>query len=219
MLHRSDYPLCRMAQVAAAFCFCLSLSACNRAGLRIPGASLDFPETPTHYRAQRSYSYRLVVLPPVDLRPDHYGERIAGTRWTACSTDAAAGENVSAIIQERLAKEVASSKLFDSVSQDEPVDGHLTLRSEVHAFCSQVVGFLYLRVAGIVALNIVVERGGRVLFKEKLERVVTDADPQYTGSQVAFIEQAMRVTMIDSLRELLRDLLQRLERSAAGWQN
>jgi len=185
--------------------------------MRIRGASSDFPETPTRYTGQKSYPLKLVVLPPVDLRSDHYGERVAGTRWTACTTDASLGSDVVPIVRNRLAKEIAASKLFQTVSQDEPVDGDLVLRSEIHAFCSQAVGFLYVRVAGIVALNFTVERNRRVVFKEKLERVVTDADPQYTGSQVSFLEQAMRVTMMDSLRELLRDLLQRLDQAAAGW--
>jgi hypothetical protein len=185
--------------------------------MRIPGASLDFPETPTRYTAQKSYPYKLFVLPPVDLRPDHYGERVAGTRWTACSTGASLGKNVSPVIQDRLLKELSSSKLFDAVRLETPGDGDLTLRTEIHAFCSQVVGFIYGRAAGIVALNFTVEQRTRTLFKEKLERVVTDADPQYTGSQVSFIEQAMKVTMMDSLRELLRDLLQRLDRDAPGW--
>jgi hypothetical protein len=216
-MFRSEYFIhgLRIAAVAA-FC-CFLLPACNRAGMRIPGASLDFPETPTRYTAQKSYPYSIVVLPPVDLRPDHYGERVAGTRWTGCTTDASLGRDVVPVVRERLVKELAASKLFATVSQDEAVKGDLILRSEIHAFCSQVVGFIYSRVAGIVALNIVVERDGQPVFKEKLERVVTDADPQYTGSQVTFIEQAMRVTMMDSLRELLRDFLQHFDRAAAGW--
>jgi len=203
--------------LAVGVIICLSLSACNRAGMRIPGASSDFPETPTRYTAQKSYPLKLFVLPPVDLRSDHYGERVAGTRWTACTTDASLGTDVVPVLRDRVVKEVAASKLFAAVSQEDPGDADLTLRTEIHAFCSQVVGFLYGRAAGIVALNFTVEQRGRTLFKEKLERVVTDADPQYTGSQVSFIEQAMKVTMMDSLRELLRDLLQRLDQAAAGW--
>lgn len=205
-----------MRVTAGIFC-CLALSACNRAGMRIPGASLDFPETPTRYTAQKSYPLTLVVLLPVDLRSDHYGERVAGTRWTACTTDASLGTDVVPVVRDRVVKEIAASKLFAAVSQEGPGDADLTLRTEIHAFCSQVVGFIYGRAAGIVALNFTVEQRGRTFFKEKLERVVTDADPQYTGSQVSFIEQAMKVTMMDSLRELLRDLLQRLDTAAAGW--
>jgi len=88
------------------------------------------------------------------------------------------------------------------------------IRSEIHAFCSQAVGFLFVRVAGISALKVTVERNGRALFQHKFERVVTDGDPQYSGSQVGFIEQAMTTTMADSLRELLKDFFARLEREA-----
>ena len=41
---------------------------------------------------------------------------------------------------------------------------------------------------------------------------------EYTGSQVTFIEQAMRVTMADSLRELVRDVLEQTEAEANSWQ-
>jgi ABC-type uncharacterized transport system auxiliary subunit len=191
--------------------------ACNRAALRIPGASLSFPETPTRYAVQKTYPYNVAVAPPTDLRADHYGERVAGTRWTGCQTDALWGDQAPSIIQSRLATELSASKLFADARPGEPSAGDLVIRSEIHAFCSQVVGFIYNRVAGITALNIVLERDGKVLFKQKFERVVTDADPQYTGSQVTFLEQAMRVTMADSLRELIRDLLGRLERDAASW--
>jgi hypothetical protein len=61
------------------------------------------------------------------------------------------------------------------------------------------------------------KRDGRPLLEHKFERVVTDADAQYTGSQVTFIEQAMQVTMADSLRELMRDVLTEIERNAGGW--
>ncbi|MBI1816196.1 MAG: hypothetical protein HYR72_14560 [Deltaproteobacteria bacterium] len=91
------------------------------------------------------------------------------------------------------------------------------VRSEIDAFCSQAVGFLFSRVAGITALKITVERDGRPLFERKFERVITDADAEYSGSRATFIERAMQVTMADSLREVLRDLLAELDRKAAGW--
>jgi hypothetical protein len=72
-------------------------------------------------------------------------------------------------------------------------------------------------VAGIASLRITVERNGKRLFENRFERVVTDADDEYTGSQVAFIEQAMAVTIADSLRVLFRDLLLTLEREASTW--
>jgi ABC-type uncharacterized transport system auxiliary subunit len=214
---KSSFPLTRRSIWLVASLFCLSLGACNRAAVRIPGASLSFPETPTRYVAQKTYPYNVAVAPPTDLRADHYGERVAGTRWTGCQTDALWGDQAPSIIQSRLVTELSASKVVANARPGEPAAGDLVIRSEIHAFCSQVVGFLYGRVAGIAALNIILERDGKVLFKQKLERVVTDADREYTGSQVGFIEQAMRVTMADSLRELIRDFLVRLERDAANW--
>ena len=182
--------------------------------MRIPGASLPFPDTPTRYTAQRTYPLSLAVVLPVDRRPEHYGDRVAKTRWRGCRTDPFWASDAPAVVRDRMVTELAASKLFARVSDATPSAGDMVLRTEIHAFCSQAVGFLLLRVAGISAVDVTVERDGVVLFQRKLERVVTDADPAYTGSQVAFIEQAMQVTMADSLRELLRELLVDLEHEA-----
>jgi len=85
------------------------------------------------------------------------------------------------------------------------------LKSEIHAFCSQAKGVLLVRDAGIAAVRFSLERDGKVVWERKIEHVVTDADPEYSGSQVTFVEQAMRVTMADSLRLVLRDLLREIE--------
>ena len=60
-------------------------------------------------------------------------------------------------------------------------------------------------------LHITLRRNGKFFMNEKFEKVVTDADPEYTGSQLAFIQQAMRVTMADSLRELMKNMLGKIE--------
>jgi hypothetical protein len=195
----------------------LSALGCNRAAVRIPGASLSFPPTSTRYAAQKTHPFKISVAMPIDRRADHYGERVAGTRWTGCRTDPFWETDATALVRERLVAALADAKLFDRVSSKPPVQGDLVLRSELDAFCSQAVGFLFMRVVGITALKIAVERDGQVWFEHKFERVVTDADPQYTGSQAGFIEQAMQVTMADSLRELLRDVLAELDGRADTW--
>jgi hypothetical protein len=91
------------------------------------------------------------------------------------------------------------------------------MKTEIHAFCSQTVGFFIARVAGISSLHVILEQDGKVLLDRKFEKVVTDADKEYTGSQVGFIEQAMKVTMADSLRELLKDMLKQIEAEAKTW--
>lgn len=201
----------------AAVAACVSAVACNRAAMRIPGASLSFPPTSTGYAASRTYRFSVVVAMPMDRRPEHYGEAVAGTRWTGCRTDPFWASDAPSVIRDRMVAELAQSKLFTNVSHEPPAAGDLVVRSDIEAFCSQAVGFLVLRVAGISALKITVERDGRPLLEHKFERVVTDADAQYTGSQVTFIEQAMQVTMADSFRELMRDVLAQFEREAGGW--
>jgi len=82
-----------------------------------------------------------------------------------------------------------------------------------------VVGLVFERAAGIVAIHFTLMKDGKVVWEKKIERVVTDADPEYTGTLVATIEQAMRVTETDSLRVVLRELLQDLDNSAVGRRN
>jgi hypothetical protein len=68
-----------------------------------------------------------------------------------------------------------------------------------------------------VAIKFTIERNGVVLLEKRYERVVTDADPEYTGSQVTMIEHAMNQTVSDSLRELLRDFLTEIAARAPRW--
>lgn len=206
-----------LAASLSAVTVCLSVVACNRAAVRIPGASLSFPPTSTQYSAQKTYPLNVSVAMPVDRRPEHYGESIAGTRWTGCRTDPFWASDAPSVIRDRIVLELVQSKLFALVSQEPRTPDEVVVRSEIDAFCSQAVGFLFSRVAGITALKITVERDGRPLFERKFERVITDADAEYSGSRATFIERAMQVTMADSLREVLRDLLAELDRKAAGW--
>ncbi|HZQ46737.1 MAG TPA: hypothetical protein VFC07_06995, partial [Verrucomicrobiae bacterium] len=193
-------------------------TGCNRATLRIPGASTAFPETAVHYTAKTKLPYRLVVELPVDNRTQHYGDKIAGTKWKACSTDALWGKDAAQLlIQERLVREFSASGRFAEVATNQARAGDVVLKTDIHAFCSQVIGFLFDRVAGITSLQMSMERDGKVLLDKQFEKVVTDADPEYTGSQATFVEQAMRVTMADSLREVIRNTLQQCDTNAVKW--
>ena len=194
----------------------LLLTGCNRATLRIPGASTAFPPTATHYAARTKLPYRLVIELPLDSRTRHYGEKFDG--WKAVSTDGLWSKNTAqSLIQERLVQEFSASGLFAEVTTDQARPGDVVLKTDIHAFCSQAVGFLYDRVAGITSLQISMERDGKSLLNQQFDRTVTDADPEYSGSQVTFIEQAMRVTMADSLREAIRNSLQQCDVNAAAW--
>lgn len=192
---------------------CTNIAACssNRAAVRIPGASFSFPQTSTGFVAKRPLGMAIYVQLPVDVRSAHYGERVAGTQWEGCKTDALWFDKAAILVHERLSQELASSKLVDQATSSSHPSDQLILKSEIYAFCSQANGVLLVRVAGIAAVRFSLERDGKVVWERKIERVVTDADPEYSGSQVTFLEQAMRVTMADSLRLVLRDLLGGIE--------
>lgn len=100
--------------------------------------------------------------------------------------------------------------MFTHVSRNPPRIGEMIIRTEIRAFCSQAVGFLILTVAGISSIHLVVEQNGQRLLERTFEQVVTDDDPRYTGLQIATIEKAMVPSMGDSLRELVREVLQHL---------
>src|ERR1041384_6334638 len=136
-------------------------SGCNRAAVRIPGASLAFPETATYYRAKANYPYTIVVLTPVDRRSEHYGQPIAGTRWKGCSTDPFWGDDAAALIQKRLVSELEASGLFSSVATASTRQDDVVVRTDIHAFCSQAVGFLIVRVAGTRGAQATSEQNGR----------------------------------------------------------
>lgn len=193
----------------------LATTGCNRATLRVYGASGEFPQTVSGYIAKARFPARLVVELPHDDRAQHYGEKVGGTKWKGCSTDALWGKDAAAqLIQERLVQEFSASGLFSEVTTNAPRAGDIVLKTDIHAFCSKAVGFIYGRVAGICSLQISLERDGKVLMNQTFEKVVTDADPEYTGSQVTFIEQAMRVTMADSLRVTLENMLEQCDATA-----
>jgi ABC-type uncharacterized transport system auxiliary subunit len=198
-------------------CVLISGSGCNRATMRIPGASGDFPETATHYTTATKLPYTLVVATPSDHRKEHERERVACTKWKSASTDAMWSTDTAKMFQERLVKELKSSGMFLQVTNRPPKPEDLVLKTEIDVFSSQARGFLFVRVVGMSALRVSLERKGKTLLEQKFERVVTDADKEYTGSQVSFIEQAMRVTMADSLRELMKDMLKEIDAKAAVW--
>jgi len=187
------------------------LTGCNRSALRIPGASEPFPETKTAYIAKTNSSYAIVVNTPLDLREKHYDEKVAGTGWTGCSTDPFWATNAPTVIQRSLIKELQDSRIFSKVATKPISPNDIIMKTEIHAFCSSTYGFIIGRVAGITSLRIILEQNGKVLLDRKFEKVVTDADEEYTGSQAGFIEQAMSETMADSLREVEKNMLKQFD--------
>ncbi len=193
------------------------MNGCNRSALRVPGASLAFPQTPTRYVAKAGYPYVIVISTPIDERAKHYGERVAGTKWKGCSTDPFWNTSAPQIIEERLITELQASNLFSKASRVSTNQQDVIMKTEIHAFCSQTRGFFWVRVVGISSLRVILEQNGKVLLDHKFEKVVTDADKEYTGSQVSFVEQAMKVSMADSLRELLKEMFKQIEANSSTW--
>src|SRR4030042_6129446 len=94
--------------------------------------------------------------------------------FNGCTVEGDAGQ----LIQERLVRELRSSGLFSEVKNTPTGPEDVVMRTELHAFCSQVVGFIYGRVAGIRALRVSLERNGKILMDYKFEKVVTDSDKE-----------------------------------------
>jgi len=109
------------------------------------------------------------------------------------------------VLATEIARELGATGIFRRVEQNTD-PGALVLDTEMRAFCSQVIGFLWLRVAGIVSLHFALRDGDHVLYERTLEKVVTDADEEYSGSQVTWIETAMKTTLSDGLRTVLYKL-------------
>lgn len=198
--------------ILAAIGALLLTTACNRAGARIPYASGAFHPAKTGYVASKKSSRTIRVSEPVDDRPAHYGEKIAGTKWKACSTDPFPTTTAAGILSGELERELIRSEIFAAVNPPEDPEV-LVLETQIRAMCAQAIGFIYGRVAGITSFHFTLKDGDRVLFDRTIERVVTDADPEYTGKSVGFIEQVMKVTISDSLREVQRELLPALEQA------
>lgn len=187
--------------------------SCNRAALRIPAAAGAFHPAKTGYTAARARWGTVQIAPPLDERAQHYGERVAGTRWKACETDPFWNNSMPVVLARELEREVGASGLFQRVVTTPPAERALVLETRVHAFCAQAVGFLFVRVAGISSLHFTLRDGEAIVFDQTIERVITDADDEYSGQYVTTIEQAMKVLLSDSLRESLRALFSELEKA------
>lgn len=195
----------------------ITLTGCNRANVRVPGASFETSAQPTKFVAKNRLQARVVVLAPIDVRPQHYGEKVAGTDWKACETDSLTTDQAKAAVQRQLIAAITESHMFLAVSADTPSIGDLVVQPEIHALCSSVYGVLIVRAAGIAAIQLKVTRGEHMLFTQKFERVVVDNEPEYSGSQVTFIEHAMRTLMSDSLRELSRSVVIQIDKNLSSW--
>lgn len=188
----------------------LASSGCNRAALRLHGTARAFQPARTGYAAESTSARSVRVALPIDARPAHYGERVANTRWKGCDTDPFWGDEAARTLAGEIERELREGKLFAQVlANDDP--SALVLETEIRALCAQVIGFFWGRVAGITSLHFTLRDGDAVLFERTIENVVTDADEEYGGPQVGFIEQAMKLLISESLRGVLYELMRGLD--------
>jgi hypothetical protein len=196
----------------------LFVCGCNHSAYRISGSSLPFAEMrPSDKPATSRYPYTLVVSSPIDKRPQHYREFVAGTKWDGCTSDPFWGWDASQMIQQRVVKEFEASGLFSKVSTVSAASDDVIMKTEIHSFCSKSVGCLYIHVVGVISLRVTLEQNGKVFLDRKFERVVTDADIEYTRAEVGFIKKAMFFALVDSLRQVLIDLREQTEADSEIW--
>lgn len=188
----------------------LMTSGCNRAALRLYGVGDSFPPAVTHFSSKVQHPYPVFIDWPEDKTAEYYGHSIAGTSWQGTRTDTFEKNTMRNLIYKELQRELQSAKVFTGISNDK-MESDLTVETEIRAFGAQVRGFIWSRVGGVASLKFVLKQGDRVLFEKVYEKVVTDGDPEYTGSSVGFIEDGMRAAMSDSLREVLNAFLRDLE--------
>ena len=190
----------------------LLAGGCNRAALRIYGVGDPFPWAATNFSAKKPHPETVFVAPPTDKTSDYYDHSIAGTSWQGTRTDTFSEGAMQDLVRQELKRELQFSKIFTGVNSA-PTEGGLTLDTEVRAFGAQVRGFIWSRVGGVSSFEFTLRRGGKVLFQKAYEKVVTDGDPEYTGQSVGFIEDAMRATMSDSFREVLKEFFADLDQA------
>ena len=191
-----------------------TLGACDTP-VRIPGLSFAFPESAPGFISQKRVSESLTIAPSVDSRSSHIGEDIAKSSWEATAADTLGPDQLPKLIDQRLAEAVAKANLFSGIGPSVP-QGQWTLSPEIQVFGAQTRGFIGRRVAGLVSIKFTLRRGTVVVWEQVVQRVVTDADPEYTGSFITTVEQAMRRSLADSLRLVLGDAIKQIDKSVQG---
>ncbi len=185
------------------------VSACETP--RVPGLSLSFPNTKPDFVSAKRSAESLSIVPSIDRRRGFIGRDVAKTGWLACKVDTLGEGALPQLVDERIAEAVNSAQISTKV---QPADAQAawSLTPEIQVFCTQSRGFIARRVAGLVAIKFTLKKGSTVAWEQTIERVVTDADPDFTGSFITTVEQAMRRAMADSLRLVLRDALREMDK-------
>jgi hypothetical protein len=171
-----------------------------------------FPDGPTKFVAVRTSPHQIVVDMPLDMRAEHASEAVAGSDWNGCKLDPVWGPSAPKAIQNRLLRELTSAKLFSQVQPGQQTTAEFRLKTEVHAFCGDTrrVGPFEYRGAGISSFLFSLERNGKLVWQGKIEKVIKDNDPEYSGTMFTRKITAITHVMSDSLRVVLKDLFAQL---------
>lgn len=143
------------------------------------------------------FGWPLEIAMPSDLRETAQPAALMSL-GQRCDVASPFGAQTAYAVQQRLRGKLLNSGLFESVatSTEAPASGRV--RAEVLAMCSQIDGFISLRVVGVSSFRFVLERNGVVLLEKTYAASVSDRDAEYTGSQVTTREQARIRTVLDS---------------------
>ena len=189
-----------------------AITACETP--HVPGLSLGFPDSAPAFVSSRRTSDDLSIAPSIDRRSEYIGRDVAGTGWLACKADTLNSGQLPKLVDERINEAISAAKIFSDVKTPD-VKTKWTLSPEIQVFCSQTRGFIGRRVAGLVTIKFSLQREGVAVWEQAIEQVVTDADSEYTGSFVTTVEQAMRRSMADSLRVVLKRALGEIDKAAS----
>lgn len=184
---------------------------CNRGALRLYGTGDSFPPSMTGFTSEKMHPQSVYIEWPEDKTEDFYGQPVAGTSWQGTRTDTMDRSTLQGLVRSELTREVEAAGLFSGIDSEPSAKG-LVLETEIQAFGSQVRGFLFSRIGGVASFQFTLKKGERVLFEKVYEKVVRDNDDEYTGKSFGMIEDAMRATMSDSYREVLKALFWDLEK-------
>jgi len=196
-----------MKKISFVFVLMVMVVGCNRGAARFHGFSNSFNPVYLKEIPSVTHPYAIEVELPKDVRTEYYGKSVGGTSWQGTRTDTFSGYTGTRIVQQEMERAIKESRLFVASS---PTTESLVMSSELRVFGSQVRGFMWARAAGIVSLKIELRNQETVVFSKLYEKIITDGSAEYSGSQLTFIEQAMRILMSDSLRVLLQEMVRDL---------
>jgi hypothetical protein len=161
------------------------------------------------------FNEALFVSPPADFRATAEQPTAKEVEWT-CDQPSPFGSRTSELVHQKLRADLRNSGLFRHVDAALGSSSPLAVQAEIRALCSEIRGFLWLRVLGTTSLRLALLREGVPIVEKSYTAIVTDADDEYTGSQFTTREQARLRTLMDSLHVVLGRFIEDVRAAAAA---